>query len=50
LNVYNDTLISDYFYIDYISGDALMQKDGGIKNNPTNIAEYNYDFDYTGTF
>ena len=37
---------TDFFYADYISGDALVQVGGGFNNAPTDVAEYNYGADY----
>src|SRR3972149_11716217 len=34
---YTDTASHDYFYADYVSGDALWQKDGGSFNDPGQV-------------
>jgi hypothetical protein len=41
---YSDTTSWDYFYVDYFSGDALSQVDGGFYNSPTNAAEKNWGY------
>lgn len=38
----SDTASFDYFFADYVSGDAIFQKDGGVNNASTDIAENNY--------
>ena len=43
---YTDTANHDYFYADYVSGDALWQKDGGFRNDPGYTAEYNVGVNY----
>ena len=39
---YSDTTSWDYFYVDYFSGDALSEVDGGFYNSPTNALEKNW--------
>jgi len=39
---YVDKPTNDYFYADYISGNALEEKDGGSHNDATDVAEYNF--------
>ena len=39
---YSDIWSNDYFFTDYVSGDAIWQKDGGYYNSPSWVAEYNY--------
>ncbi|MEE9543652.1 MAG: PEP-CTERM sorting domain-containing protein [Thermodesulfobacteriota bacterium] len=41
VNTIADTAEKDFFYADYVSGDALWQKDGGTFNDPDDVAEYN---------
>ena len=41
---YSDTAGYDYFYTDYVSGDALAQVGGGFNNQPYEIAESNVGF------
>src|SRR3972149_5669529 len=37
-----DTASFDYFFTDYVSGDALQQKDGGYFNDPFDAAGHNF--------
>src|SRR3990172_2654952 len=43
---YTDSAYKDYFFADYVSGDALWQKDGGFRNDPGYTAEYNVGVNY----
>jgi len=38
----SDDQFWDFFFFDYISGSLIDEKNGGYKNGPSNIAEYNY--------
>ena len=42
---YLDTASTDYFYTDYVSGDALVEVDGGYYNQGYYPAEYKYGYD-----
>ena len=48
VTTYSDDADFDYFYADYFSGDALVQVDGGVWNDPPNVAEYNVGYDNVG--
>ena len=39
-----DTLSEDRFFTDYVSGDALWQRNDGWMNSPWDAAEFNYGF------
>lgn len=47
MKTFTDTASNDFFYTDYVSGDALQQKDGGWYNNSWDVAESNYGFNYS---
>ncbi len=49
LTTYTDTATIDYFFDDYVSGDALHQKDGGYNNVPWAAAEINSGYNNLNT-
>ena len=44
-----DTAATDWFFTDYVSGNALRQRDGGWNNDPEDTAEYNYGYNHSST-
>jgi hypothetical protein len=46
----SDNSMFNYFYTDYVSGTALGKAEGGFYNNPSDVAEYNYGYEYNNRF